>query len=206
MITDPSYVCKGGRYSKGCRCDKCRSSEASRRRQARAKQRQRVRDGFTNFTHGLTGYDSWGCRCDVCVSAAKKNRAKFRAGLKSRDFDDVPHGTPNGYNIWGCRCEPCRAARRSDGQKYIWGAEAYARRERPRNEQSRTNAHHHRDVWTGPELEILDREHLSLQDASRMLGRTLAACREMRRTLHVDPRKQALAGTRRASREAGDLQ
>lgn len=181
-------------YARGCRCDRCKAVNREKGRRTRANNRSKLGNGFSDFTHGRSGYDNWGCRCGVCKAAASKARARYRSSLKTQPRDAVPHGTANGYNHWACRCESCRSAAVCAKQKYVDPAEEYAKYAGVRNEESRASAHHHRDIWTGPELEILSREHLSLQDAARMLGRTLAACREMRRKLRVDPRKQALAG------------
>ncbi|QFG04826.1 hypothetical protein SEA_DOUG_48 [Mycobacterium phage Doug] len=168
----------------------CKAVNREKARKRRERNREKLQGSYTGFTHGIGGYDNWGCRCEVCKAAAQKNRAKYRAGLKTRPRDEVPHGTANGYNHWACRCDPCRTAAYAARSKYVDAAEYYAKHEALQNERSRAFAHHHRDTWTGPELEILSRETLSLADAAQMLGRTLAACREMRRKLRVDPRKK----------------
>lgn len=67
----------------GCRCAECheahyefhraaekrrgpRTSYAKRHRQA---MRERVSEGFRDFTHGRAAYSSYGCRCEVCKAA-----------------------------------------------------------------------------------------------------------------------------------------
>lgn len=210
MITDPSYACRGGRYNHGCRCDLCRVRERERARAKRARQKARVDQlvkhgpsGYSNHgcrcdicteavraqkarrrartdelvSHGVNGYRNWGCRCAACTSAHSTWAAERRRVAKSVDRSAVPHGSSAGYSEYGCRCEECRKANYA-GYKRL-------------NEASRDAARNHAKLWTGPELEFLSRD-ISLDEASQALGRTREACREMRKKLKVDPRKQAL--------------
>lgn len=91
-------------------------------------------------------------------------------------------------------CSPC--------QRELYPYERRGR-EAIRNEQSRRDrenselaatATHHRQQWTGPELEIAARADLTLREVAHMLGRTIAAVAYARRGLREDPRKMNLAG------------
>lgn len=57
--------------------------------------------------------------------------------------------------------------------------------------ESASNNYKH---WTGPELELLNREDLTAVELSQMLNRTLYSVRKMRAKLQRDPRKQSLLG------------
>lgn len=72
-----------GGYTRGCRCDVCRSAKAAylRRRRNRARElARRFTDGqgrhlATGITHGTAvGYDESGCRCQPCTSAKTAKR------------------------------------------------------------------------------------------------------------------------------------
>ena len=62
------------RYTKGCRCDECRSAHAEARRNLRA--RYRV-EGFPS--HGTYGSYSNGCHCAECTAAFRKYAAARRS-------------------------------------------------------------------------------------------------------------------------------
>lgn len=54
---------------------------------------------------------------------------------------------------------------------------------------------HHREPWTGPELEIAARSDLSTREVAEMLGRTYLAVKQARYLLKIgDPRLSKLAG------------
>lgn len=74
-----------GPYSRGCRCEICRSAKSAylRRRRAEASEQRRAAeaDGVGRYVagatvHGLSGYQNHACRCRVCRAA------KSAAGLR----------------------------------------------------------------------------------------------------------------------------
>lgn len=48
--------------------------------------------------------------------------------------------------------------------------------------------------WTGPELELLSRDDLSVHEIARTIRRTFYAVRQMKTRLHIEPKLQNLAG------------
>lgn len=180
--------CSGRRYNRGCRCDLCTAQNREKQRSSRAKRKAVVT--VSTFKHGASGYTNWDCRCDICVAANSEKCAANYEARKSGQASPTPHGTKSGYGSFGCRCDDCRAAM----SEYNRGRGHSYESQRVANEFSRDGAHHHRDVWTGPELEFLASTDMCIRDIAAVLGRTIAACRTMRKKLSVDPRKQALAG------------
>ena len=71
----------------------------------------------------------------------------------------------------------------------------HARRVR-RNDESREKAARHRSEWTGPELELADREDLTAAQVAAMTGRTIKAVKTIRTKLRRDVRLQELRGMR----------
>jgi hypothetical protein len=72
--------------------------------------------------------------------------------------------------------------------------EAKRRRMARGNAVTLDNARHHREVWTGPQLEIAAREDLTAKQIAAMTGRTMHAVYYMRRRLRDDPKIIWLAG------------
>jgi hypothetical protein len=69
------------------------------------------------------------------------------------------------------------------------------RRKRTRDyDVTRDSARHHREMWTGPQLEIAAREDLTAKQVAAMTGRTLGAVYSARHRLREDPRIIWLAG------------
>ncbi len=71
-----------GGYSRGCRCDECRTAKAEYMRARRATAR-RLADRFTDdagahfvpdVTHGRVGFEEHGCRCPQCVEARRSSQ------------------------------------------------------------------------------------------------------------------------------------
>ena len=48
-----------------CKCDLCRSANATVHKKLRAD--RRLRHNKASFEHGSSGYRNWGCRCEVCT-------------------------------------------------------------------------------------------------------------------------------------------
>jgi hypothetical protein len=72
--------------------------------------------------------------------------------------------------------------------------EATNRRQARDNAVTRDSARHHREVWTGPQLEIAAREDLTAKQVAAMTGRTVYAVYNIRRRLRDDPKIIWLAG------------
>jgi PadR family transcriptional regulator, regulatory protein PadR len=67
-------------------------------------------------------------------------------------------------------------------------------RKRQQNEATRETASHHRQPWTGTDLEIASRDDLTLEQMAATLGRTISAVHAMRTRLNSsgDPRARDL--------------
>lgn len=77
-----------GRYTRGCRCEICRTAKADYMRARRVTSREKrvaaEADGWGDhfvpgITHGIGGYDNFSCRCVSC-RAAKREKDKRRRG------------------------------------------------------------------------------------------------------------------------------
>lgn len=167
-------------YRAGCRCERCRAANTATHARYRRERAGRIDDA----PHGTNGgYDNWSCRCESCCSAhaeAMANQAQNRANRP----DEIPHGTRSGYVFWRCRCDECRAA------TFTRAAE----RERALNSRSLETAAHHRQQWTGAELEVLALSDRPARELASLLGRSVIAVRTMRQRIGSDPRKARLAG------------
>lgn len=62
------------------------------------------------------------------------------------------------------------------------------------NAQTKSNAHHHGDQWTGPEIEMALREDLSIKELARLLGRSAYAIASIRYKATHDPKWISIAG------------
>lgn len=94
----------------------------------------------------------------------------------------MPPGIRHGLNTarsWGCRCDVCRTAFSAAVKEYNERA-GYTRRAKELNDRTRAEAHRHRYVWTGPELELITREGLTAEKCAETIGRTVAAVEGMR--------------------------
>ena len=161
-------------YSKGCRCDDCKSANKAYRKAWAERRRASIPHGTTN------GYANYGCRCDPC-KAAHSARVK---GDNARHAGERPttHGV-DGYKRFGCRCSICVEATRK-GER-----EATARR------RSLPDAPRRGYQWTGPELEILaTRDDLSPREKAQLLGRTVRATEKMLHLVRHDPKWMKVAG------------
>jgi hypothetical protein len=70
-----------------------------------------------------------------------------------------------------------------------------ARRQKARdNAVTIDSARHHREMWTGPQLEIAAREDLTAKQVAVMTGRTLHAVNNARSRLREDPEIISVAG------------
>jgi PadR family transcriptional regulator, regulatory protein PadR len=67
-------------------------------------------------------------------------------------------------------------------------------RKQQRNEATRETASHHRQPWTGTDLEMASRDDLTVEQMAAMLGRTLSSVQAMRTRLNSggDPRARDL--------------
>lgn len=154
--------------------------------------------------HGTRGLYNQGCRCDRCRAV----QAEYARTQRARRVAHK-HGTASGYRNQGCRCAPCKQAgakqnkeKYPDRGKYYSGAtdETRARSRRYHAAaQAKTleGAGNRYKEWTGPELEIASRRELSAKQVALMLGRTVAAVKNIRRKLTYDPRKINAAGVSR---------
>lgn len=72
-------------YKKGCRCEECKTGQATRALSWRNKQRGLAdSDGIPKYKHGkVTTYNVLGCRCKACHKA----RLKSLLGKDYIDFD-----------------------------------------------------------------------------------------------------------------------
>lgn len=152
------------------------------------------------------------CSTEGCLTTAiarglcGKHYARFLRHGDAEYERTWKHGGGYGYFDKACRCEECVSwytaalARNAEHklQHYRLNAQERIRQSvaqtKVRNDSSRTSAHCHGNVWTGPELEIAAREDLSVPEIAQMLGRTILAVAAQRRAIRADPRKQRLAG------------
>lgn len=158
-------------------------------------------------SHGTAACWQRGCRCDLCRAA---NAVRFKKMRTERAGNQIPehvtHGTLTCYRNWGCRCDPCTNANtlasRPAYERWLErhpGRLNELERRSYRSRQARTleMATRYGYQWTGPELEIAGRPDLSAYEVARMLRRTYAAVRHMRRKLREDPKIINLAGLAR---------
>lgn len=79
-----------GGYTRGCRCDNCRTAKADYVRQRRDAARalaNRIGNGVSTsgrhyvsgITHGRYGYEERGCRCDICLEARAEHWRAWKA-------------------------------------------------------------------------------------------------------------------------------
>lgn len=172
-------------YARGCRCDRCRAANTAKHMSLRAERARRAEDA----PHGTPGgYGNWGCRCEECV-AANMDAIRKQTEARSARVDEIPHGTRTGYQFWACRCADCTSAFSRHGNAI----------EKAKNSASLDQAHHHRQQWTGAEMEFLAlHPEMTAKDLASQLGRSVFAVRSMRKRVRFDPRKEALAGLTRA--------
>lgn len=199
-------------YGRGCRCAVCKSANAERARDYR---RRRTETGPPDSAHGtINAYQNYGCRCEQCRAAgAAANQAAYLArsgGVLKKPrlttLEKESHGLYR-YKNHGCRCEVCRAAsrdesrrRREAGTHGNSGPVSAARALRSYHKTQADTlpaARRHGYRWTGPELELLSRDDLTLKQKSVMLGRTFSATRTMWARLKVDTKVILLAGVSR---------
>lgn len=155
-----------------CRCEDCRRANSDRMQQQR---RERRRYPSDQIPHGRGGYSNYDCRCKTCKEA---NAAFLTSEIaRRRNSSDIPHGTASGFRFWGCRCEACHAANAKNQRRRQCNVEA----------KVREKAHRNGYTWTGPELEIIDRQDLNDRQKALMIGRTIHAVRHMRRLLQDQP-------------------
>ena len=162
-------------YRRGCKCRPCLAAN----RDFHMEQRQR-RENLEPHEHGLSAFTNWNCRCEICRAAVKENNKRLRQRVRSGKIQHRPEST--GY-LSGCPCQRCRIRYRPVAR----------RRWHQRNAATLDQARRHYYVWTGPELEILERD-ITGMEAAQLLGRTYSAVKNMRAKLKVDPRKINLAG------------
>lgn len=138
--------------------------------------------------HGSASRYDKGCRCDPCCSARKdENARKYQRRLAKRAAEIEPtiHGTSMGRVDFGCKCDACMKAQ----NRYY---RSFARK---RQKESIAGARRCGYIWTGPELELLERRDLTHADIAAMLGRTYVAVKSMRHRLNRgDPKLTWLAG------------
>lgn len=154
--------------------------------------------------HGAYRYQRHGCRCDACVAGNREKNQKAKQSARRRK-DEAPHGTTIGYDRFGCRCNECRAAhaeyRREQLANDPEARSLHLRRALARsarvNEKSREVAVKNGDEWTGPELEFVLRDDLTVAEMAAVLHRTVYAVQAARRRVRTEPRYIALAGAAR---------
>lgn len=136
-------------------------------------------------SHGtLTCYQKDKCRCAQCRLANAEYQRSWRARNREQGRSPTTHGG-RAYSNFGCKCPTCitsqrevqarhttRATRNSDPAKQS----VRSRRHRVAA-QARTldRATRHGRQWTGPELEILAREDLTIEQKALLLGRSYKA-------------------------------
>jgi len=79
-----------------------------------------------------------------------------------------------GPRSWSTRCRDCTRPAVQENQ-------------RGRQAETEPTATHHRDRWTGAEIDLLMRDDLSNQQVATMLGRTLYAVMAARKKARHDP-------------------
>ena len=115
------------------------------------------------------------CTCGLLGCASRPGRT-VRMGV-------TVHGSESGYR-YGCRCAPCTTAM----------TKATVEQQRQVNLLTLRTATHHREPWTGPQLEIALRGDLSAREAALMLGRSRQAVKHIRAKGKSDPKYVNLAG------------
>jgi hypothetical protein len=206
-------------YSRGCRCDDCRTAKRAYSQEQRRKRRAAVEAGEANFEHGYVGYTDWGCRCDVCKAAkagyqagrgARPGQAEYmkqyrrnRKASLTKGEAQFKHGL-GGYTNYGCRCEVCAKAYSAwradnpDKQYHVThpekAAEAAHRKVAEWQRQTLEGATRYGLQWTGPELEVAARPDLTAKQAALLIGRTYESVKNMRKKLERDPRTINVAG------------
>ena len=128
--------------------------------------------------------------------------------------ESVRHGIRYTYRVRKCRCDECvewnRERLRKEREANPGRNAQYQAKFRERNpgaglekrqlfarskaEETRTVAIRAGQEWTGPEMELVSRDDLTVTEIAKMLGRTYAAVTYRRHALKVDPRAVALAG------------
>lgn len=153
--------------------------------------------------HGTGSRYRRGCRCTSCRQA---NTTRVRAQRDKRQAagaEPPEHGV-SGYKNYRCRCDTCVAANSERLRAY--------RTDPAQADRLRTNGRTYRATvqrtslatavryglqWTGPELEIADRDDLTTAQKAAMLGRSAAAVQEKRKRIRRgDPMPAWLAGRR----------
>lgn len=148
---------KASTYSRGCRCAACKADATRRARERRKSRAGRV--VLVKFEHGDSGYKNWGCRCEACSSAnratCKEYQANNQAVLNARQRDrrrEDPE-TTNGLNRQQYASVQAATLAKAARRGY---------------------------VWTSEELEMADREDLTIREIALALGRSWTAVQKMR--------------------------
>lgn len=138
--------------------------------------------------------------CAKCHTAAERARNAERVGISRPLYH-------RGAILVAATCKTCHRLLMADRFHRTSGAPPLTRcidcrntTERDKVEQARATAHRKGLDWTGPELEIADRDDLTALQVARMLGRTKGAVEAARRRLRTEPREDWLAGASRKVR------
>jgi hypothetical protein len=155
---------KPGTYRRGCRCDECRAANTRYAREERKKRRERLETA--QFKHGAAAYTNWGCRCEVCTKAHTKLCAPAGERWRKRDPEAV--------------LELKRRWRERNPETVLW-VDRTAKARRQAETLEKAGRHYYR--WTGDELELADRDDLTIKEIALMIGRSYAAVKNMRQKL-----------------------
>jgi len=148
-------------------------------------------------------YESEPERRKVLRASTKKctRCGEFKSGA-----DFTIYRSSDGYLYLISRCKPCMVIVGAEYKKINTSyAEAHAEGQKG-NKRAWAAKHIHTTLetatnnnkeWTGPEMEIILREDLTVAEMAKMLGRTYYSVTGMRRQCRRDPRKQVLAGVER---------
>lgn len=124
-------------------------------------------------------YQTYGCRCRACTDAML---ATNRPSKDRRRGQEPPEHGRTGYVDYHCRCKVCTAAAMAAHRE--WMDEVAVSLPAPRRYAP----------WTGPELEIIARDDLSITEMARLCGRTYGATSRARRKIRGEPPKVSRDG------------
>jgi hypothetical protein len=123
-------------------------------------------------------------RRDLPDEQTREQRRRWSRERRERLYGTEPpvHGR-EGYSIYRCRCDICGAAQAAYIKRYATDRDALLSNPRRYAE------------WTGPELETVMRDDLSLYEIAELVGRSYSSVVRARSQLrHGDARMRRLAG------------